>query len=68
MRKIFCYNVHEDMSITKYTFIRFSLLISLAIAAGLVIVIGDIASSSAQQKNMLHLQPCLTTKVIRQDC
>jgi len=34
------------MSITKYTVIRFSLVISLAIAVGLVIVIGDIASSS----------------------
>ena len=34
------------MSVTKYTVIRFSLVISLAIAVGLVIVIGDIASSS----------------------
>jgi hypothetical protein len=34
------------MSITKYTVIRFSLVISLAIAVGLVIVIGYIASSS----------------------
>jgi multiple sugar transport system substrate-binding protein len=59
MRKIFCYNVHEDMSITKYTFIRFSLLISLAIAAGLVIVIGDIASSSAQQKKHVTLTAML---------
>jgi multiple sugar transport system substrate-binding protein len=59
MRKIFCYNFHEDMSITKYTFIRFSLLISLAIAAGLVIVIGDIASSSAQQKKHVTLTAML---------
>jgi hypothetical protein len=34
------------MSITKYTVIRFSLVISLEIAVGLVIVIGYIASSS----------------------
>jgi hypothetical protein len=35
------------MSITKYTVIRFSLVISLAIAVGLVIVIGDIAAAAA---------------------
>jgi multiple sugar transport system substrate-binding protein len=44
------------MSITKYTVIRFSLAISLAIAVGLVIVIGDISSSSsAQQKKHVTL-------------
>ena len=47
IRKIFCHYVREDMSITKYTVIRFSLVISLTIAVGLVIVIGDIASSSS---------------------
>ena len=47
--------------ITKHTVTRFSLVISLAIAVGLVIVIGDIASSPSaplSQKKQVTLTSC----------
>jgi multiple sugar transport system substrate-binding protein len=47
--------------ITKHTVTRFSLVISLAIAVGLVIVIGDIASSPSSSAQKKHVT--LTTVV-----
>ncbi len=47
--------------ITKHTVTRFSLVISLAITVGLVIVIGDIASSSSSSAQKKHVT--LTTVV-----